>query len=256
MNKIKAAFFDIDGTLVSFRSHQVPPSACEAISRLRAAGIKVFIASGRHKKYINNLGNLEFDGFVTINGGITMVGNQVIDHHPIAPDNVGRFCQMLKENPLPCAMVTADEVTLNFRNQQVDEVFELLNFPPPPMGDLQLVANQNVYQFIAFFRNDIEAEIMQQLPQCSSARWHPLFSDVVPRGTSKVLGIQAIEKHFGFSRENVIAFGDGGNDIEMLQYAGIGIAMGNADDTVKAAANVVTSSVDDDGIYRFVVQNL
>ena len=70
---IKAVFFDIDGTLVSFKTHRVPDSTKRAIAILRAKGIRVFIASGRQLLAINNLEDLQFDGYVTLNGFINIV---------------------------------------------------------------------------------------------------------------------------------------------------------------------------------------
>lgn len=89
---------------------------------------------------------------------------------------------------------------------------------------------------------------MAQLPGCEATRWNPLFTDIVPRGGSKQVGMEKLLAHFGIRREECMAFGDGGNDIPMLRYAGIGVAMGNAREEVKAAADYVTSSVDEDGI--------
>ena len=66
--KTKAVFFDIDGTLGSFRTHRIPQSTLEAVSRLRAEGVKVFIATGRPMPFINNLEGLEYDGIIESNG--------------------------------------------------------------------------------------------------------------------------------------------------------------------------------------------
>ena len=65
---MKAAFFDIDGTLVSFRTLRIPQSAINAIGRLRQRGVKVFIATGRPRPFIDNLGELEYDGIISVNG--------------------------------------------------------------------------------------------------------------------------------------------------------------------------------------------
>ena len=70
---IKAVFFDIDGTLVSFKTHAIPQSTIEALAALRERGIKVFIATGRPLVAINNLGDQVFDGYVTMNGGCVLV---------------------------------------------------------------------------------------------------------------------------------------------------------------------------------------
>ena len=71
---IKAVFFDIDGTLVSFKTHKLPDSTVRALDLLREKGIKVFIATGRQLQSINNLGTQEFDGYVTLNGGYCLAG--------------------------------------------------------------------------------------------------------------------------------------------------------------------------------------
>lgn len=63
---------------------------------------------------------------------------------------------------------------------------------------------------------------MQALPECEATRWNPLFTDVVPVGGNKSIGMEKILAYFGISREETMAFGDGGNDIPMLEYAGIG----------------------------------
>ena len=79
-------------------------------------------------------------------------------------------------------------------------------------------------------------------------RWHPAFVDVTAKGNTKQRGIDEIIRHFGIRLEETMAFGDGGNDISMLRHAGIGVAMGNAKDNVKAIADYITDSVQKDGI--------
>ena len=79
---IKALFFDIDGTLVSFNTHEIPSSTLAAIAEAKAKGIKIFIATGRPKAIINNLTALQerelIDGYITMNGGYCFVGDEVI----------------------------------------------------------------------------------------------------------------------------------------------------------------------------------
>lgn len=250
---IKAIFFDIDGTLVSFNTHEIPPSAKQALQKLRDMGVRLFIASGRHICAINNLGDEQFDGFVTVNGAMTIVDNKVIDRNCIPKEDYKRINQyMAAKHNFPCAVVLDDHIELNYYNDSVEQILALINFPRLPTADLTTFEDKNVYQLIAFFTADDEKAIMQNAPNCVTTRWHPLFTDVIRRGTSKVSGLEKICEHFGIKREETMAFGDGGNDIEMLQWAGIGVAMGNADNEVKAAANYVTSSVDNDGLAKAI----
>lgn len=76
------------------------------------------------------------------------------------------------------------------------------------------------------------------------------FADIIARGNSKSKGIDHVLEYYGIALKDTMAFGDGGNDIPMLGHAGIGVAMGNASDEVKAAADYVTTSVDEDGIMN------
>lgn len=91
---------------------------------------------------------------------------------------------------------------------------------------------------------------MSVMPHSETTRWNPLFTDVIPRGSSKRVGIDKVLEYFGIALEESMAFGDGGNDISMLQHVGIGVAMGNAEGEVKRVADHVTSSVDDDGVIK------
>ena len=91
---------------------------------------------------------------------------------------------------------------------------------------------------------------MPLLPNCESGRWFPAFTDIVAKGIRKQKGIDEIIRHFGIGQEETMAFGDGHNDIDMLKLVNIGVAMGNAKDEVKEAADEVTDDIDHDGIYQ------
>lgn len=249
---IKAVFFDIDGTLVSFKTHRVPDSTILALELLKKKGIKVFIATGRHINSINNLGDLKFDGYITLNGGYVFAGEDEVIYKQSIPDKdieaLIRYQE--KESSFPCAFVQEHEIFMNYINQPVEEIFRLLNFPQPPIRPIEEVYGKTIYQLIAFFTAEQEKQIMPILSHCESTRWNPMFTDVVPAGSSKRIGIDKMLAHFGYSLDECMAFGDGGNDIAMLSHVGMGIAMGNAVEKVQKAAHYVTSSVDEDGIYK------
>ena len=237
---IKAVFFDIDGTLVSFKTHRVPDSTKRAIAILRAKGIRVFIASGRQLLAINNLEDLQFDGYVTLNGGYCIVGEKVIYKHSMPSEDMVSLVRYMEENAF----------YINYTNERTNEVFRLLNFPQPPSLPLREAVEGEVFQLVAFFTKEQENAIMAAMPHCEATRWNPLFSDIIPKGSSKQVGVDKMLDYFGISLEESMAFGDGGNDVLMLKHVGIGVAMGNAEDEVKLAADYVTDSVDEDGIEK------
>lgn len=249
---IKAVFFDIDGTLVSFKTHEVPESAKKGLAELRRKGIKVFIATGRHKQAINNLGDEQFDGYVTMNGSYCLneQGVAVYKHRIPSTDIAYLIDYLEKEESFPCVLVQENNLLMNYTNEKVHEILAMLNFPEPPAGNLRDVPRDDVYQLIAFFETHQEERIMKLLPGCESTRWSPLFTDVVPKGSNKSVGIDKLLESYGITPQETMAFGDGGNDIAMLKHVGIGIAMGNAEEDVKQAADYVTDEVDADGIYN------
>ena len=135
---VKAVFFDIDGTLVSFKTHAVPQSTIEALDLLRKKGIKVFIATGRHYTSINNLGDLKFDGYVTLNGGYCFVGeDKVIYKHSIPDRDVEALIRYMEtEESFPCAFVREKDIYMNYKEETVEKIFNMLNFPEPPIRPL------------------------------------------------------------------------------------------------------------------------
>lgn len=255
----KAAFFDIDGTLVGFKTHRVPESTKLAISQLRQAGIKCFISSGRHLDNIDNLEDLTFDGYVTVNGGMTYFNGELIDCNPIDKGDIVKTLDMIYPNgastpyegvePFAVSFVLRDGLVMNTENEKTDQIFEQLKFKKRPrIIDLRSVKDEDIFQMISFFDTDAEKVILNHLSHCESQRWSPVFTDLVPKGQSKVRGMKRVCELIGAEPSEIMAFGDGGNDVAMLRFAGLGVAMGNAVDEVKAQANITCPSVDDDGI--------
>lgn len=248
---IKALFFDIDGTLVSFNTHKIPTSTIEAIGRVREKGIKVFIATGRPKVIMNNLGTLEFDGYITMNGAYCFAGkDEVIYENRIPREDVLTLMNIIKRKTLTSTVVTDKKLFIVHPNWMSDEFSSTLEIPALPKIDPEDIPVDNIYQISPFITPAQEKKLMPQIPHCESGRWHPSFTDIVAVGSGKHKGIDAILNRFDIKLEETMAFGDGGNDITMLKHVAIGIAMGNATDNVKQIADYVTDTVDNDGIVK------
>ena len=247
---IKAAFFDIDGTLLSFKTHQVSPGIVRAFSALHEQGVLTFIASGRPKVLIPDM-PVSFDGYVTMNGGYCFVGDKVLLSNPIPQEETDRWLHYAQDNNLCTMLFTEHQMAISSLSDPVaNAIHDQLQFEMPPLVPIDQMFGSEVYQIIAVMPAERDAEVLDLLPHCRLPRWHPQFSDLVHMDNSKAVGIESVLKHFGIGREECIAFGDGGNDIEMLEYCGIGVAMGNADDKVKSHADYVTTSVDEEGIEQ------
>ena len=178
---IKAVFFDIDGTLVSFKTHVVANSTVEAIHQLRAKGIKVFIATGRQLQCIDNLGNLEVDGYVTLNGGYCIAGkDEVIYKQAIPKEDIHSMLEYQRTvHTFPCACVTENAIVLNYRNESVDALYEQIRLKAPEIGPIETLADKEIFQLIAFFTAEEEEQIMASMPNSLAARWSPYFAVVL-----------------------------------------------------------------------------
>lgn len=252
---IKAVFFDIDGTLLSFKTHKVPQSAVEAIGILKQKGIKVFIATGRHKKEIKALDPLVFDAYITLNGSYCYDDKEnVIYENALAKTDMEMLVKIQSsDKKFPCFLGTDKDLVLNYEDDRVRQMYDMLKLSrsaPVPFDEWCRVAKGDVFQLIAFFPPEDDKEMIAAMPDINPARWTPLFADVIAKGTSKQSGIDHILHHYGIALNETMAFGDGGNDIEMLRHVGISIAMGNAAELVQQAAGYVTDTVDDDGIMK------
>ena len=252
---IKAVFFDIDGTLVSFNTHKVSDSSKEAIKILKEKGIKVFIATGRIKMHINNVDDLEFDGYITVNGFDCYIGDKSIYRHSIAKEEVYSLIDYLKnKEQFPCSIMMAKGVFINYITDGVAKYLESIN--------LKINVAENYYDFLEENIDDIlqinlfvdenkEKELMSKIfKNCESSRWHPALTDVNTKGGGKHIGIDKIIEYYGIDLSETMAFGDGGNDASMIKHAAIGVAMGNANESVKRIADYITDDVDNDGIYK------
>lgn len=249
---IQAVFFDIDGTLLSFKTHEVSASTEEAIAQLQALGIKVILSTGRSINSIDHVKYLNFDGYITFNGGycVSKEGH-ILFRKPIDASDIQGLLDYAKEKPLSFSFMSETEITIHDVTPEIAGMYAHLNLPIPQAVDINTVDTQGVLQTNIFMGPEEEATFMADvMPNSLSSRWTPLFADVNPQGQSKKIGIDIFCKHFELNLENTMAFGDGGNDISMLEHVGLGVAMGNANPEVKAIADYVTDDVDHDGIWN------
>lgn len=245
---IKAAFFDVDGTLLSHKTKSVPQSAREAIAKLRASGIQCIVATGRQITEMMKLpvADIPFDGYITLNGQLILDGQRNVVHGtPLTGKAKEYLVKMFTENQIPALLVEKEAVYLNFVDDRVLAVQEAISSAVPPFGQY---TGGEIYQVCAYLGKGEETLLAEIADECVMTRWHFGGMDIIAKGGGKVTGIQRYLEQKGITPEETIAFGDGENDVDMLRFCGIGVALGNAEDEVKLAADYITSDIDDDGI--------
>ncbi len=247
---IKAIFFDIDGTLVSFKTHQIPESTFLALKKLKENNIKIFIATGRGKDGLFVLKDFEFDGYITLNGQYCYTKDKIIYENTINKNDLKHLLDYLDVHPFPCGFTEENTKYFNMRDERVDEIHAITHNDDHPAGDCSQVIHHKVYQCMCFVNEKEEKELLKVMPHCIAARWHPLFCDISPIGGTKQNGIDQFLKYYDIDLSETMAFGDGGNDKQMLEHVAVSVAMGNANDELKQMADYITDDVDNDGIVK------
>ena len=254
MTKIKAIFFDIDGTIRSFNTKTIPDNTKETLRKLKEKGIKIFIATGRapfHTKFLDDLLDFKFDGYITINGQYCYLNTgEVLNDQILSKKDIEQVLPYFKENKIACDFALLDGAFINLKNDRVKWLEDELGDPDRFVvveDAYERGIKEKVYQLNVFVSEE-EGDFMNLMPNSKTARWTSHFTDIIPKDGGKNKGIDAIINHFGIKLEETMAFGDGGNDIDMLKHAGIGVAMENGREDVKKIADFITTSVDDDGI--------
>ena len=257
---IKAVFFDIDGTLVSFNTHKISDSSKKAIRLLKEKGIKVFIATGRMMFQIDNLEDLKFDGYITANGVNCFAEGMEIYKNTISKDDLISFLSYLKNvDNISSSVITNSSIYVNYMTDNIKYIFDIMKIKRPEVIDFDTFINNNFYNILQInlflednsLNSSKEKYILDNVfKNCESSRWHHLFLDINIKNSGKHLGIDKIIEYYGIDLSETIAFGDANNDISMIKHTAIGVAMGNANENVKKAADYVTDDVDNDGVYK------
>jgi len=245
---IKVLFFDIDGTLLSHSIGKVPESTVRALEAARAKGIKTVIASGRSLEDMQKLPimDLGFDAYLTLNGNICLDKDlNMFAGNPIDQGEMEIIVSIFKAGRIPFALIGENQRYINYVDDVVIQTQESTHGTIPDIGEYK---GEKIYQCLGFVDTATRVKLDNLLDQCHITSWNETGIDIIAETGGKAAGIQKYLDAEGFTRSQSMAFGDGENDIAMLKYVGVGVAMGNASDEVKRAADYVTTSVDEEGI--------
>lgn len=246
----KILFFDVDGTLYNAKK-QLPTSAKEALFKARENGYELAIATGRAPFMIADLlEELQIDSYVTFNGQYVVYQGEVVYTNQVANDVLTDILQFGAKRNHPVVFLNEREMIASKAGyREIEESLATLHYPYPVIN-ANYYLQTAVYQTLLFVNVHEQATYEEQFPAVEFVRWHPYSCDMLPKGGSKAVGIQKLIDRIGIEMSEVIAFGDGLNDVEMLREVGFGVAMGNGHEEAKKAASIVAGHVDEDGLFE------
>lgn len=193
-----------------------------------------------------------FDGFINNNGGMCSDEKGktfFVDY--IDSADVEAILAYDEKEPFAFSYMTETSFSINRVNENVEKAFAYFGMKVPKVVEPRELRTDNIMQMNFFVNEEQETILMNTvLKKSTSSRWIEYFADVNPENVNKMFGIKRMCDYYSLDLAKTMAFGDGGNDSEMLKGCTIGVAMGNANREVKEVADYVTTSADDDGIWN------
>lgn len=249
MKNIKIIFFDVDGTLLDEETSQLSSKTKEAICALQAQGIKIVAATGRPLSMCQELQALGIESFITANGGYAIDRELVVHKTVLDPAVVKGISERAEASGHGLSFMTDSFYVNQIRNetfaQTLNETLSLTDYPPVGM-EMDL---QPIYLMCLYGNEEMVKSYIESFPQLTFSRWHDHVVNVLQEDVSKAIAIKKMLAHFQLNSVDAIAFGDGGNDIDMIEYVGYGVAMGNGSEALKAKAQFITKKASEDGVY-------
>ena len=253
LNRGKLLFFDYDGTL-SCSDHLPSTRTVNALNEAKNVGYNIFLCTGRCNAHIPNINDIKFDGIVASAGARITIGDELLFETVLTNEQITKYLKLAYSKDLYGALEGRDNLILFGQKPKSDSKFIGLKCISSPEDYFERFGNEQINKFSLWCETDMD--FLKEGQNDFFVVDHGYASEYIPFGCSKSSGIKRVADYYGLEVADTISFGDSFNDLDMLKAAGIGVAMGNAPDVVKASADVVTDSVENDGVAIWIENNL
>lgn len=246
----KIVFFDLDGTILT-KQKTISRSTKRAIALLQKQGHVTVIATGRIPYMFESIRKeLNIDSYVCMNGQYVVYRGEVIYSNPMNVPELHRLTKEVSHHGHAIGYCNHHGIKTNTEEHEyISKSFQSLNMAPPPAAQ-QVYYTEDVFQGHLYCFIDDLSYYQQAFPAFQFVPWNDHAADILPQGASKKIGIQKVIEASGIDHQHSYAFGDGLNDIEMLEYVHTSIAMGNASPEVKKHANIITAGNEENGVWK------
>ena len=253
----KIISFDLDKTLLDHSNMKVPESALKALEKLREKGHVIVLGTGRDMDSYYSRPFLDVvrpDARIEQNGAKVVAGKELLYEHRIDKGLLRRMMDYAKVHEVGFGFTIGDDDY--YVNPHIVEQAEIRRWGAcgRQFRDPEKLMEMDV-RTVAFIGTDEQAREMETaFPEVTLRMFSINYgADVIEKGFSKAEGLKRLCEYYGIGMENSVAFGDSLNDLEIIEAAAIGIAMGNGREELKAAADYVTTDIGDDGIWNACV---
>jgi len=251
--KRKMIAFDYDMTLYDHATWSIPESASRALLKLKQRGNILVLATGRDMdNYYSRdmINSLNMDARIEQNGTKIIAGNELIYDHRMEKNLLGRLLDygIAKQY---CLGVTAG----NYDYYTCPDILNDIdirrfgkckrNFKPP-----ELIRDMDIRTILFWGNDDQKTDLEEHFPEAKFRRFDVHGADVMEKECSKANGLRLLCRHYDVDISDTFSFGDSMNDMEILETAGTGIAMGNSCAELKEEADYVTTAIGEDGIWN------
>lgn len=260
----KLIALDMDGTLLT-TDKRVSEKNKAAIKAAEANGVKIVLASGRPiigiTKYLNELDLLKDEDYVlSFNGGLVQntKTQEIVSKLPLKGKDLKNIYKVSKELNINIHAFSAKDGLITPKSSQYTEHEATINGIEINIKDFNDVDDEeDIIKVMMIDPQEILDPAIEKLPaevyeKYSVFKSAPFFLEFTNKEVDKGLGLKKLGEYLGIKKEEIIACGDAGNDLSMVKYAGLGVAMGNAIKEVKEVANFITTSNDEDGIANVI----
>lgn len=249
----RIVFFDLDNTLYHTKKEMILPETKKLIKALSKDGnFKLGLATGRGPKHLDIIDDFKqyFDFFVFLNGGLAIKQDKIIYENPMPIETVERVIEKAKNQRVAVGLVTKDGEYITFYDMEVKQLMRGYDKHAPVINE-HIYLEKKVYQIWVF---SDDRTLLKSFEDVSKDLvfyyWHHGGVDMVLKGSNKAIAIEKLLDDEVY--DELITVGDGYNDIQMIEMADIGIAMGNSGfDELKEKADYIAPNIDDDQLYEF-----
>lgn len=260
----KMIVLDLDGTLTNSKK-EITAHTKATLQKAQEQGVKVVLASGRPINGVLPIAKeLELEKYgsyvLAFNGGqiVNCKTGEMIFQRTLPAEMIPQLIQFARENKVDFLTYKSEKILTNNPNSPYGKIESSINKMP-------LIYVENPIETITFpipkmlmlgegeYMAKVEPKIQEKTHGLLSIfRSEPFFLEIMPKGIDKAASLERLLEHTGIAREEMIACGDGFNDLSMIRFAGLGVAMENAQAIVKEEADYITSSNDEDGVAKVV----